>query len=178
MAERITLDQSFAIWAQGVSDDVDEHVPMSMLFDFVQQALNASERERLLRHLATCLTCGQALKDVTIQKAPAVRLVEELGLAASTHRQPPGDREAFSITEDREHKVRFIRNVLGDVTFLKVEVKPPYRHAFEHKQIAIYDGEETLVGRGRIRGGTVSWRLSGDISGRLSLRVEPEGGER
>ncbi|PON10886.1 hypothetical protein C2W62_47700 [Candidatus Entotheonella serta] len=101
-------------------------------------------------------------------------LLEDTGLAASTHHEASQHQDAFSITEDRERKVQFIRNVLGDVTFLKVEVNLPYRDAFEHKQVAVYDAKGQLVGRDHISGGTVSWRLSGNLVGQLSIRIEPE----
>ncbi|PON10887.1 hypothetical protein C2W62_47705 [Candidatus Entotheonella serta] len=51
MAERIALEQSLDIWAQNTPHDVHEHAPISMLFDFVRQALSDAERDRLLRHL-------------------------------------------------------------------------------------------------------------------------------
>jgi len=171
METHMPMQQVLDMWRHEKLPDGADHPAMSALFDLACQTISVSERQEVLHHLAQCPACAQTLKALMSPDAePSLVLREARRLAAATPSQPP-EEPTLLITEDSTHRIRFIRSIEEDVTFLTVEAIAE-RERFEHAEITVYDAiAGARLCQGVMSAGTLSWELPGKIISPLRLEL-------
>jgi hypothetical protein len=84
MTERkMPLEEICEAWRREQREVASGHLPISTLFDLVQQSLIGGKKTQVFKHLAVCPVCLQALRELMRIKGKAMP-VEKLLVAADS----------------------------------------------------------------------------------------------